>query len=444
VTDAGDLPARDGLARRLGVWGATAIVVGNVIGSGIFVAPGEVARVLGHPGACLVAWALGGLVTLAGALAFAELGAAYPETGGQYVFLRRAFGARVAFAFGWAELWIIKPTGAAGIAVVFAQYAHAAWPALPVRATAIAALAAVYAVNYRSLAASSQTQLVLTVVKAAGLVVLGAVALRLAGAPPATPVPPVAALGPAAWAAALVPILWTFDGWSDVTYVAGEVRSPQRVLPRALLGGTVFVTLLYLGVVWAVQAALDPAVLAPGTPVLALVAERAWGAAGAGTVTALVLAATFGSLLAGAITTPRIFFAMARDKLFFARLGRPHPRYRTPSAAIVTIAAAAIAYVAAGTFAQIITYFVFVMWLFYALTGVALFVLRRRDPTAARPFRTPAYPWAPALFVAVSLAMLAGVAGSSPRETAIGSVLVLSGLPAYDAWRRWRRRQSRA
>jgi len=437
---------RDGLVRRIGIWGATAIVVGNVVGSGIFVAPGDVLRELGQPAACLAAWILGGLVTLAGALALAELGAAYPETGGQYVYLRRAFGPRMAFVFGWAELWIIKPTGAAGIAVIFAQYAQALWPALPQRPLAIAALIAVYALNYRSLAASSRTQVAFTVVKAAGLVALGAVVLARWGAGGGTAgaaggVVETSAGMPAlaAWGAALVSILWTYDGWSDVTYVAGEVRQPQRVIPRALIAGTLFVTAVYLGVVWAVQSALDRTTLTPGAPVLSLVAEQAWGRTGAVAMAILILISTFGSILAGAITTPRIFFAMARDGLFFARLGRAHPRYHTPGGAILTIVVAAVAYVSTGTFAQIITYFVFVMWLFYALTGVALFMLRRRDPDAPRPFRTPAYPLAPALFVLVSLAMLASVAWSSPRETAIGAALVASGVPAYALWTRRRR-----
>jgi APA family basic amino acid/polyamine antiporter len=379
-------------------------------------------------------------VSLTGALAFAELGARYPETGGQYVYLRRAFGERVAFLFGWAELWIIKPTGAAGIAVIFAQYAQALWPALAPRPVAIAALVAVYALNYRSVAASSGVQLWLTCLKVLGLAVLAALVAAYVAPPAVASTVSVPTL--AAWGAALVPILWTFDGWSDVTYVAGELRSPRFALPRALVFGTLFVTGLYLAVVWMVQRGLDPASLAPGAPVMSMLAERAWGLRGAAAVTALVLVSTFGSILAGAITTPRIFFAMARDGLFFARLGRAHPRYHTPDAAILTIAAAAIAYVVTGTFEQIITYFVFVMWLFYALTGVGLFIVRRRAREATKPaFTTPLYPWAPALFVVTSLGMLASIAWSARRETLIGSLLVVSGLPAYDAWRRHRRRR---
>jgi APA family basic amino acid/polyamine antiporter len=446
-TPAGDI-ASDGLARRIGLWGATALVVGNVIGSGIFVAPGDVLRALHDPRAGVAAWILGGVLTLAGAFVFAELGATYPETGGQYVFLRRAFGPRLAFVFGWAELWVIKPTGAAGIAVIFASYVQALWPALPARAVAIAALIVVYALNLRSLAWSNGAQTALTAVKVAGLVALGAWGLAAFGAGAGFMPRPteVAASPPAAvtaWGAALVAILWTFDGWSDVTYVAGEVRSPHRVLPRALVAGTAFTLLVYLGIVWAVQSAFDAATLPAGAPVLSLLAARLGGAAATGAVTALVLVSTFGSMLSGAITTPRIFFAMARDGLFFARLGRAHPRYHTPDAAIFTIAAAAILYVATGTFAEIVTYFVFVMWLFYALTGVALYVLRRREPHAVRPFRSPGYPWTAAAFVVASAAMLASVAWSARRETAIGAALVLSGWPVYALWVRWQARNGR-
>ncbi len=424
------------LVRRLGAWAAAAIVVGNVIGSGIFVAPGDVMRALGDPRACVAAWVMGGLLSLFGALAFAELGAAYPETGGAYIYLRRAFGARLAFVFGWAELWVIKPTGAAGIAVVFAQYVHALSPAFAPRAVAIAALVLVYALNYRSVAASSRVQFGLTLVKAAGLAVLAGLAFQHWG--------PVArgtvhTPGIAAWGAALVPILWTYDGWSDVNYIAGEVRSPQRNLPLGLVAGTAFVATLYVVVVLAVLAVVDPATLEPGSPVLSTLARRAWGAPGANAVTALVLLSTFGSLLAGAITTPRIFYAMGRDRLFFASLGGVHPRFRTPHTAILAIAVGAIAFVLAGNFDQIITFFVFVMWLFYALTGIALFRLRRLEPGTPRPYRTPAYPLAPALFVVASCGMLVSVVLAASRESLIGLALVVSGVPMYDIWRRLRR-----
>lgn len=430
--------ARPELARRIGLWGATAIVAGNVIGSGIFVAPGEVLRALGSVHAALAAWTLGGALSLAGALAFAELGAAYPYTGGAYVYLRRAFGDRMAFVFGWAELWVIKPTGAAGIAVVFAQYVHEIWPLLPVRAFAVAALVLVYALNFRSVRASSHTQLALTLAKALGLAVLAALAAQAvpAVAQPHRPLPELAA-----WGAALVPILWTYDGWSDVNYVAGEIRRPERVIPWSLILGTTLVTGLYVAVVLAVHAGVDAAALGSNSPVLTTLARAAWGEAGARAVSALVLVSTFGSLLAGAITTPRIFWAMGRDGLFFARLGAVHGRFGTPHWAIVAIAFGAIAFVLAGTFDQIITYFVFVMWLFYALTGVALFRLRHIDPMTPRPYRARGYPWGPGLFVIASLGMLTSVVLTSRRESLIGLLLVAAGVPAYELWRRTAGRQ---
>jgi APA family basic amino acid/polyamine antiporter len=422
------------LARRIGLWGATAIVVGNVVGSGIFVAPGDVLRAMGSVQAALTAWILGGALSLVGALAFAELGAAYPHTGGAYVYLRRAFGDRMAFVFGWAELWVIKPTGAAGIAVVFAQYLHEMVPLVPVRALAVGALVLVYGLNFRSVTASSHTQLVLTAIKVIGLAAIAALAATCVAPVPQTP-QPLPEL--AAWGAALVPILWTYDGWSDVNYVAGEIRRPERVVPWSLLLGTGAVTALYAVVVLAVHAGVDAAALQSGSPVLTVLARTAWGEAGARAVTALVLLSTFGSLLAGAITTPRIFWAMGRDGLFFAKLGAVHPRFGTPHWAIVAIAFGATVFVLSGTFDQIITYFVFVMWLFYALTGVALFRLRQIDPATPRPYRARAYPLGPALFVVASLGMLASVVLSSRRESLIGLALVAAGIPAYDLWRRF-------
>ena len=428
------------LARRLGLVGATAIVVGNVVGSGIFVAPGQVAVALQSPSRVLLAWVLGGLLALTGALSLAELAAAYPHSGGPYVYLRRAFGPRLAFVFGWAELWVVKPTGAAGIAFILAEYAAQFVPALPPRAMAIAALLLVYGLNYWSLPASSRAQLALAVGKCAGLALLAGLALaRLrAGHEPAAPAAPAG--WAAAWGAALVPILWTYDGWSDVAYVAGEVRDPARRMPQSLILGTLLVTGLYLLVNAAVLVGLEAREMAADPAVLSRLALRLGGESGRRAVTALILISTFGSLLAGAITTPRIFFAMARDGLFIRRVGEVHPRFGTPSGAILLICAVACLFVLTNTFRQIITYFVFVMWAFYALTGLALFRLRALEPRTPRPYRVPWYPIGPALFVAASIGMLASVVLESRRESLVGLALVATGWPAYAVWRRVQRR----
>jgi APA family basic amino acid/polyamine antiporter len=426
---------RNELARRVGLAGGIGIVVGNVVGSGIFVAPGQVALALGDPRAVMLVWVLGGLLALSGALGLAELAAAYPHTGGAYVYLRRAFGARLAFVFGWAELWVIKPTGAAGIAVILAQYATQLVPQVPARVFALAGLLLVYGMNYVSLPASDRAQTALGALKVAGLGVLAALALWRFGVRPAEAAPLHAGWA-AAWGAAFVPVLWTYDGWSDVACVAGEVRDPGRRLPQSLILGTLVVVVLYVLVNAAVLAGLDAKELAADPAVLSSLAARLGGASGHAAVTALLLVSTFGSMLAGAITTPRIFYAMARDGLFMRWVGTVHPRFGTPSGAILLIAAVACVYVLTGTFDQIITYFVFVMWAFYALSGLAIFRLRQLEPDTPRPYRVPWYPVGPALFVMASIAMLVSIVVQSRRESLIGLLLVASGLPAYYVWRR--------
>jgi APA family basic amino acid/polyamine antiporter len=424
------------LRRALGLTAATALVAGNVIGSGIFVAPAEVARALPGIALPLLAWCFGGLLSLAGALTMSELAAADPRTGGAYVYLRRAFGPRVAFLFGWAELWVIRPTGAAGIAVVFAAHLATLVPGIPARAIAAAALVAVYALNYRSLVASSHTQTLLTLFKAAALAAIAGVALVRGGdAAGATP----AAIGPAAWSVALVAILWTYDGWSEVTYVAAEVRDPRRLLPRSLVLGTLAVTALYLLVNAAVLRVLTPAERAADPAVVAQLARRLAGDTGAAFTAALVLVSTLGSLLGGAVTTPRLFFAMGRDGVFFRRLGDVHPRFGTPGPAIVLICTVAVLYVVTQSFTAIVSNFVFVMWIFYALCGVALLVLRRREPRLDRPFRTPWSPFLPLAFIAASLLMLGSMVRSAPRASLLGAVVLATGWPMSYVWSRSRK-----
>jgi len=427
---------RGELRRALGLTAATALVAGNVIGSGIFVAPAEVAQALPGVARPLLLWIAGGLLSLAGALTMAELAAAYPQTGGAYIYLRRAFGPRWAFVFGWAELWVIRPTGAAGIAVVFAAHLATILPGVPARAIAAAALVAVYALNYRSVVASGHTQTVMTVFKVLALALIASLAL-VRGGDAASAAPLV--VGPAMWSVALVAILWTYDGWSEVTYVAGEVRDPQRALPRSLILGTLAVTALYLLVNAAVLRMLTPAERAADPAVVAQLARRVAGNAGAAFTAALVLVSTFGSLLGGAVTTPRLFFAMGRDGTFFRRLGDVHPRFGTPGPAILLICGVAVVYVLTQSFTAIVANFVFVMWMFYALTGVALLVLRRREPATARPFRTPWSPLLPLLFIAASLLMLASMVRSAPRASLVGLAVVATGWPM--SWWWLRRRQ---
>ena len=439
------------LPRRLGFLSAAAVLIGSTIGSGIFRTPAVVAGRIGDVGLFAAGWVLGGLIALAGALTYGELAAMYPRTGGVYVYIREAFGRLPAFLFGWAELLIIRPAAYGAIAITSAEYfwrvlGRDGSSFLPGTGLSIAQAAAavfivlVAAVNYRGIHLGALVQNVSTVLKLGALLALVALGLVLVPSHElATAAAPAAAatLAPVAgFGLAMVSILWAYDGWADLSFVSGEVRDPQRVLPLALVTGTMVVVASYLLANF-VYLHLVPLDHMAGSPLIA--ADAAWrvlGGAGVVFVSTAVMVSTFGTLNGSMMTGPRIFYAMAEDGLFFRPLATVHPRFGTPAASIVLAAALGVVFVSVRTFAELADQFIIGIWPFYALAVAAVVVLRRRRPDADRPYRVWGYPVTPAAFLLATLYLLGNYAVTETRVFAIDIAVVLTGVPVYLYWTR--------
>ena len=455
------------LPRRLGLWSAVAVIMGTTIGSGIFRVPAVVAERLPQVWLFGAVWVVGGLLAMAGALAFAELSAMYPRSGGFYVYIREAFGPMAAFVFGWAELLVIRPASYGAISIVSAEYL---WrltgfdgalllgpvPLSRAQVTASLLIVTTAAVNYRGVHLGALVQNVSTVLKISALltiVILGLTLLPTAALPtgPEGSVSPAEAaaetdVSPAGAAAAmalisafglaLVSILWAYDGFADLVFVAGEVKEPQRVLPRALIIGTSGIIALYLITNWTYVRVI-PLPQMPGSPLIAAdVAVALLGTFGMVFISAAVALSAFGSLNGSTMTGPRIFFAMAEDGLFFRGIAEVHPRFGTPARSIVLMAGLGTFYVYVRTFAQLADQFVVGLWPFYAAGVVALFVLRRRHPEIERPYRTWGYPWVPAAFLVGAVFLLGNYLVSEPWIFAVDMGVIASGVPVYWFWLR--------
>jgi len=450
----GDGDAGPALVRGLGAWDGALITIGSVLGTGIFITTADVARAVPHPGLVLGVWLVGGVLTVAGALTYAELGAMFPRAGGQYHFLKEAYGPLWGFLFGWAAFLVIMSGGIATLAVGFGEYLGAFVPffstshtllALPLGSWTLSlsggqlagalAIVLLSAVNYVGLEAGAGVQNAVTVVKVGSILALAGAGL-LAPAPVspdfAAPLPPgplLPALG-----VGMIAVLWTYDGWYNLTFSAGEMRDPERSLPRGLLFGTAAVVSLYLLVNLVYLRALPLEAMAATGRIGETAAGALFGTAGARLVSAAVLVSTFGCISSTILCCSRIYLPMAQDGLFFPALARVHARHRTPGASIVAQGAWAVALTLTGTYAQLYTYVVFAAVVFHTLTGAAVFVLRRTRPEAARPYRAWGYPWVPAAFILASLAMVANTLVERPVESLAGLGLVALGVPAYLFW----------
>lgn len=433
--------------RRLGLFSATMAVMGGIIGGGIFRTPAVVAQRTGSASLALLAWTLGGAVALAGAFCYAELAERRPLAGGAYVYLRDAFGPRLAFLYGWTELLVIQSGGTAAVALTFASYLGAL-TGLPQHAevpVAIGAIALLAGVNYVGVQAAAITGNVATVLKLLALAILIAVCLALptgtatettAIAASHTPQPAVLMLG-----AALVPVLFTYGGWQQTNMIAEEICDAPRTLPRALLLGVAGVVAVYLLANLGYLRVLGVAGVAASTAPAADAMQAVVGPVGRKLIAAGITVSTFGFLNLNLMVTPRLVQTMAADGLFFAPLARIHPQYRTPSAAILVFGAWAIVLLLSGSFGQLLDYTVFGDWIFFGLTGAALFTFRRREG-AARPdgmplrFRAPGFPVVPGFFVLAALLVLVGIVGTGPANAARGAVILGLGLLVYPFWRR--------
>ncbi|MEA3245472.1 MAG: amino acid permease [Gemmatimonadota bacterium] len=433
-----------GLQRRIGLWSAIAVVIGSTIGSGIFRSPAGIADKLPGPLPLLSVWVVGGIFAMCGALTLAEIATALPRTGGVYVFCREGWGRLAGFLFGWGQLVMIRAASLGAISITFAEYffrvigrnPQAAEEAMHVRWTAVAAIAITALFNVVGVRTSSAVVNVTVLAKYGGLVFIVIIALAWGiphgGAAHFTPAVPAGSISVAAFGLALVSTLWAFDGWADVSYNAGEVKDPQRNLPRALIGGTVLVLAVYLAANVGYLAVLPIEQIRVSKLVAADVAQVVMGSAGAVFVSVTVMISTFGTLNAVLLTSPRVFFAMADDKLFFPMFAKVHPSRGTPFISIILVATLGCAFVLIGTFESLADAFVTAFLPFYALAVAAIFRLRGR-PDYQPTFRVPLYPLVPALFV-LSVLYLLGNAIIQPdsRTSTLGVLGVVAlGAPVY-------------
>jgi basic amino acid/polyamine antiporter, APA family len=431
------------LARVLGLRDLILIVIGTVIGSGIFLVPGGVIRDGGgYAGPALVVWIVGGVLSLLGALAYGELGAMNPAAGGLYVYLRDAFGPVTAFLYGWTFFLVIATGSAATLAVASGAYLQQFVALGPIgrKAAAIVLLAVVAAINVRSTRRSADVQNWSTAIKVGALLVMSAVLIAFAGGHPRQPTPfwPPALTSSIAsgMGFGMIAVLWAYEGWQYVTFSAGEAVDPQRTFPRAIVIGTASLIGIYLFANVGYLAALGTAGVATSDRVAAEAVSAVAGPAAGKLIAAAILVSIFSATNGLTISAPRVYYAMARDGLFFERLGRVHPRFGTPAVSIVAGTAWAMVLAVSGTFEQLLTYVVFVGWIFYGLGAACVFVLRRTRPDADRPFRVPAYPWTPLLFIIAAAALVTNTIVTQPARAAVGIGVVLLGLPVYFLWRR--------
>jgi amino acid transporter len=436
----------DALPRRLGLLATTAIVVGTIIGSGIFRVPATVAGTVGVPAGVAVVWIVGGLITLCGALSLAELAAAYPRTGGVFVYLHEAYGPLIAFLFGWTMLFL-APGALAGIALVFAEYLGTliSLSAIGIQVTAAITLAACGAMAYRSVSGVGSLITIATFAKVAAIAALVFVAFLIGdssagsfgqGAPPTTD---------ARWGGVglgLVAALWAYNGFQDMVSVAGEVRDPARVLPRALVAGLLIVITVYLAANAAYMYVLPFDVLRASTLVASDTMVRIVGDAGAAAVAAMVMTSTFGAVVGVTLLYPRIFFAMANAGLLFRPLARVHPRFRTPHVAVAAQTVATVVFALSRSFEQLIAAFILGVWPFLALAAVGVIILRRRRPDLHRPYRTPGYPIVPLVFFGGTVWVIGSGLLANPVSTLAGMGLTLLGVPVYWMWKRALRNSS--
>jgi APA family basic amino acid/polyamine antiporter len=451
------------LIRGLGPWAAMAMVVGHIIGTGVFLVPSAMARATGSVGLIFLVWIVGGLLSLFGALTIAELGAAMPEAGGAYIYLKRGFGPVWGFLFGWMNNLIGKPASISTIAAGFLIFVGYFVPAvrtpiftlhLPVpfadhpyefvftwaQPLAAAAIAFVSFINYLGVRLAGRLQVVLTFIKIGAILAVVVLGFAFAGkrAPSAQPFLPATMNLTllTGFLTAMVGALWAYDGWIDLTFAGSEIVEPQKNIPRAVVGGTITVGVIYL-LANAVYFRVLPIEAVAAAQNVASETVRAFaGAAGAAWITAAMVVSAFTTLNSSILTGARVPFAMARDRLFFRVADGIHPRFRTPSGAIGFQAVVACIMVLTGQFEDLFSLFIFAQWIFYALAVASVFGLRRKEPDLPRPYHAWGYPVVPAIFVIGAAALTVNLFIQRPMRSSIGLALILAGLVFYRSWNR--------
>ncbi len=415
------------------------IVGGTVMGSAIFLVPSDVARTLPNPVLIAAVWIFAGVLTYFGALAFAELGAMYPASGGQYVYLRESWGKLTAFLFGWAFLLVIRSGGTATLAVGFAIYLGHFIPLTPTGAkiAAVGVILILTLVNCRGVRLGAAVQNVMTIAKVLGIALLIGSAL-LSPLPSALHWTAPAEFSWSHFGVATIACLWAYQGWFMGGMVAGEIKRPERNLPLALSLGVGGIIVIYLSANLAYLHILSVAEIAGAERVAALMANRTMGEAGASIVSLVILVSIFGALNGGILGGPRVYFAMARDGLFFRKIAEVHPKYETPAFAVLVQGVWSSLLAVSGSYEKLFSYVIFSSWIFYGLAVAGVIVLRRRHPDFPRPYKMWGYPITPVLFVATSMLFVANTLATKPVPSLLGLLCVASGVPAYLFWRRAR------
>jgi APA family basic amino acid/polyamine antiporter len=427
--------AAQDLPRTLGMLDAAAIVIGIVIGSGIFALPNLIARSLPSASAILAVWMIAGVLSFFGALAYAELGAMLPATGGQYVYLREAYGPLCAFVCGWTFMLAVLAGGSAWLAVTFSIYAGYFLPltAAGAKALSVALIAVLSAVNYLGVQEGAWVQRTFTALKITGLLVLIGAGLSSPHTTVPVAAPPLTSMHVGV---AMAACLMAYNGWSYVSFVAGEVRDPQKNLLRSLVLGMAAVTVLYVSANAAYLKVMTVAQIAATDRVGADLATRTMGPIGGTLVSLTVLLSIIGAVNGCILTGARLPFAQSRDGLFFAGFGKVHPRFQTPGFAILCGGIWTAILVLTGSYETLYSYSILAAWIFYTMSVVAVFVLRRKLPDAHRPYRVWGYPYTLGLFVAVSIWFIADALVTQTRSSLMAFVIVATGVVAYRVWRR--------
>jgi APA family basic amino acid/polyamine antiporter len=439
---------RQQLRRILGMWDLVLMIIGTVIGSGIFLVPGAVMRAVGNSVPLgLTVWLAGGILSLLGALTYGELSSMKPRAGGLYVYIRDCFGPFLAFLFGWTLFFVISSGSIATLAVAFGNYLGeflqlSAWET---KSVALLVILVITAVNVRGTRQSADLLNVTTAVKVTAILVVSTVLLwqgrnPIFGSGAQTD---HQAMGVSGFGLAMISVLWAYEGWQYVTYSAGETINPQHTFPLSFLIGSAALIAIYLFANLGYLAALGASGVAGSTRV----AATALGAVvshGAGKIVAIaILISMFSAANSIMLNAPRVYFAMARDGLFFHSLSQVHPRFGTPALAVGAAGIWSAVLAASGTFEQLLTYVVFIGWIFYALAAASIFIYRKRHPEGARPYRVPAYPWTPIVFILAAMALVGNTIATQPARAAIGLGIVFLGAPAYAFWRRTAKLTSR-
>ncbi len=430
------------LPRTLGLVDALSIVIGIVIGGGIFLVPNLVAQELRSTTSILAVWIFAGVISFFGALACAELGCAIPSTGGQYVYLREAYGPLIGFLCGWSMFAVTRTAQVAWLAVTIALYASYFVPLSTVesKVLGIGVIAVFTAINYRGVTAAAMVQKIFTLAKVAGLLVIIGSAFLWAGKAMPAAAGTAAGFSVRSFGVALIACLLAYDGWVQVSFVAGEIRNPQKNILLTLALGSVACIVIYLLANIAYLRVLSISEIAASPHVGATMAERVLGSRGGILVSLTILTSIIGTINGCFLTSPRVYFAQARDGLFFQKFGEIHPRNRTPGFAILAQGAWAVVLLMSGSYETLLDYAMFSLWLSYGLMVAGVIILRRKQPDLVRPYRMWGYPVTPVLFLGITAWFLVNMLRTRPIPSVAGLLLIAAGIPVYFIWTRQRDR----